>query len=54
MKYTHKEIQQNIKKLTDRMETMKMERTELTQNINSTQKQIDSWLNMDQSQNKLF
>jgi prefoldin subunit 5 len=52
--YTPKEIQKNIEVLTNRMESLKLERTELTQNINSIKKQIQYWLDLDKSQLKLL
>ena len=52
--YKPKEIQKNIEVLTNRMESLKLERTELTQNINSIKKQIQYWLDLDKSQLKLL
>ena len=54
MEYTQKEVKQNIDKLTDSMELMKKERTVLSQNINSTKKQIEYWIELDESQLKMF
>lgn len=52
--YTQKEVQKNIETLTNRMESLKLERTELTKSINSIKKQITEWLDLDQSQFKMF
>ena len=53
-KYTNKEIQSNINILTNKMEQMKLQRTEITQQINQTKKQIQYWLDLDESQLKLL
>ena len=52
--YTQAEVSLNIETLTNKMELLKLERTELTQNINLTKKQIDYWLKLDKSQLKMF
>jgi hypothetical protein len=38
MKYTQKEVQLNIEFLTNKMELLKLQRTEITQSINSLKK----------------
>lgn len=52
--YTQAEVNRNIETLTNKMELLKLERTELTQNINLTKKQVDYWLKLDKSQLKMF
>jgi hypothetical protein len=52
--YTFKEVQNNIDTLTEKMELMKLQRSELTKNINSLNKQIKNWQELDQSQFKMF
>ena len=52
--YTSKEIQLNIETLTNTMEGLKLDRTEVTKNINSLKKQILYWVELDKSQLKLF
>ena len=52
--YTDKEIQSNIENLTNQMNQLKLDRTELSQSINSMKKQIQSWLELDKSQLKMF
>lgn len=52
--YTQKKIQKNIETLTNRMESLKLERTELSKSINSVKKQITYWIELDKSQLKLF
>jgi prefoldin subunit 5 len=53
-KYTLKEIQYNIDKLTSKMEQLKLNRTQISKDINSLKKQIDFWENLDESQLKMF
>ena len=52
--YTFKEVQNNIDTLTEKMELMKLQRSELTKNINSLNKQIKNWQELYQSQFKMF
>ena len=54
MKYTQKEILKSIETLTNKLELLKLERTDLTKNINSVKKQIEDWIAFDESQTKLF
>ena len=54
MKYTHTEIQKNIEQLSNTLDGLKLERTELTQNINNVKKQIIHWQEFDISQHKMF
>ena len=54
MKYTQKEIKQNIDSLSDSLGLMKKERTDLSKRINSTKKQIEYWIDLDKSQLKMF
>jgi cell division protein FtsB len=53
-KYTLKEIQYNIDKLTSKMDQLKLNRTQITKDINSLKKQIDFWESIDESQLKMF
>ena len=53
-KYTQEEIKSNINTLTTQLNTKKLQRTELTQSINSTKKQIVYWEELDTSQIKMF
>ena len=53
-KYTAEEIELNIAKLTNILDNKKLERTELTKQINITKKQIEYWLELDTSQLKLL
>ena len=48
--YTETELLKNIEELEKRMHLMKLQRTELSQNINSTKKQIEKWKDMSTSQ----
>jgi len=52
--YTNKEIQENIKKLTNRINRLKSERTNISQEINRLNKQVVEWGLLDSSQIKLF
>ena len=52
--YTNKEIQENIDKLTNRIDRLKCERTNISQEINKLKKQVIEWELLDLSQIKLF
>ena len=52
--YTNEEVQANIEELTNSMEKLKLDRTEMSQNINALKKQIAEWLALDKSQFKMF
>lgn len=52
--YTQKEIDYNITKLNNILESSKLKRTEITKAINETKKQIKYWEDIDKSQLKLF
>lgn len=54
MKYTQREVQLNVESLTNKMELLKLQKTEITQNINSIKKQIMEWEQLNLSQTKLF
>ena len=54
MKYTPKEIRENVNKLSDLLEVSKLKRTDLSKQINETKKQIQYWLDLDESQLKMF
>lgn len=53
-KYTQEEIERNVKHLENEIYTLKLKRTEISQNINSLKKQVETWLNLDKTQTKLF
>ena len=52
-KYTSKEITSNVEKLSAKMEMLKLQRTELSQNINSWSR-IKYWIDMNEDQYKMF
>lgn len=52
--YTTKEINYNIETLTNKMNSLKLSRTELSQEINNVKKQIVAWEELDESQFKMF
>ena len=52
--YTNEEIQSNINKLNTRIDQLKLQRTDITQNINHLKKQIEEWELLDTSQLKMF
>lgn len=52
--YTNEEIQQNIKKLTDRIDKLKSERTSISQEINRLNDQVVEWKSLELNQVKLF
>jgi flagellar capping protein FliD len=52
--YTNEEILRNIEILTQKRDSIKIERTALTQTINSLNKQILMWEKLDKSQYKMF
>ena len=52
--YTEKEISKNIETLNERMESLKLNRSEISQDINQVKKQILAWEEMDNSQFKMF
>lgn len=52
--YTQKEISTNIEILTEKMEVLKLNRTEISKQINSLKKQIEFWNSLDISQYKMF
>jgi len=53
-KYTQKEIQFNIERLSNRLEGLKRSRTEISQEVNQVKKQIVAWEELDDSQFKMF
>jgi|ADIF01.1.fsa_nt_gi hypothetical protein len=53
-KYTEKEIQFNIERLSNRLEGLKRSRTEISQEVNQVKKQIIAWEELDDSQFKMF
>ena len=53
-KYTEKEIQFNIERLSNRLEGLKRSRTEISKEINQVKKQIVAWEELDDSQFKMF
>lgn len=52
--YTNKEIQENIDKLTNKINRLKSEITNISQEINKLKKQVVEWESLDLSQIKLF
>ena len=52
--YTQKEVLENIEKLTKKSDSLKLQRTSLSQEINSLKKQIKVWVDIDMSQFKLY
>ena len=52
--YTEKEIRYNIETLTEKLQGLKMVRTEISQEINQVTKQIVAWEELDDSQFKMF
>jgi len=52
--YTQKEISFNIETLNNKRENLKLERTQINQQINSLKKQIEFWNSLDTSQYKMF
>jgi len=52
--YTEKEINKNIEALNERMESLKLNRSEISQDINQVKKQILAWEELDNSQFKMF
>ena len=54
IKYTKVEVDSNINKLEDEIEDLKLHRTELSQSINSKEKQVLAWKELDLSQIKMF
>lgn len=54
MEYTQLEISKNIEELVNKMDSLKLNRTEITKNINSIKKQIEEWKKLDLSQLKMF
>ncbi len=53
-KYTEKEIQYNIDTLSNRLESLKRNRTEISKEVNQVKKQIVAWEELDDSQFKMF
>jgi len=53
-KYTEKEIQFNIERLSNRLGGLKRSRTEISQEVNQVKKQIIAWEELDDSQFKMF
>jgi hypothetical protein len=53
-KYTEKEIQFNIERLSNRLEGLKRSRTEISQEVNQVKKQIVAWEELNDSQFKMF
>ena len=52
--YTEKEINKNIEALNERMESLKLNMSEISQDINQVKKQILAWEELDNSQFKMF
>ena len=52
--YTQKEITENIEKLSNIIDDLKMQRTSITKSINNTKKQVLYWQELDKSQLKMF
>jgi len=52
--YTEKEIRYNIETLTEKLQGLKMVRTEISQEINQVTKQIVAWEELNDSQFKMF
>jgi hypothetical protein len=52
--YTEKEIRYNIETLTEKLQGLKMVRTEISQEINQVTKQIVAWEELDNNQFKMF
>ena len=52
--YTKGDINFNINKLEDEIEDLRLHRTELSQSINSKEKQVLAWKELDLSQMKMF
>jgi hypothetical protein len=52
--YTKVDINFNINKLEDEIEDLRLHRTELSQSINSKEKQVLAWKELDLSQMKMF
>ena len=53
-KYTQKEVDSNINILESKIDQLKLDRTELSQEINANKKQVLAWRELDLSQIKLF
>ena len=53
-KYTQKEVDSNINILENKINQLKLDRTELSQEINANKKQVLIWRGLDLSQTKLF
>ena len=52
--YTKGDINFNINKLEDEIEDLRLHRTMLSQSINSKEKQVLAWKELDLSQMKMF
>lgn len=52
--YTAREVAYNINTLTNRIELLKLDRTEISQEINQIKKQVTAWEELDESQFKMF
>lgn len=52
--YTNEEIQSNINKLTAKSDSLKLQRTAISKDINQIKKQIQYWQEMDLSQLKIM
>jgi len=52
--YTAREVAYNIDTLNNRMDGLKSDRTEISQEINPIKKQIIAWEELDNSQFKMF
>lgn len=52
--YTNEEIQKNIETLSNRVDSLKLDRTELTRLISELRKQVLYWQELDKSQYKMF
>ncbi len=52
--YTAREVAYNIDTLNNRMDGLKSDRTEISQEINQIKKQIIAWEELDNSQFKMF
>ena len=53
-KYTQEEVESNINILENKINQLKLDRTELSQEINANKKQVLVWRELDMSQIKLF
>lgn len=52
--YTNEEIQKNIETLSNRVDSLKLDRTELNRLLGELRKQVLYWQELDKSQYKMF